>query len=49
MILDKLQGIEERIDETISKKFAENYKNIDAKMNQVSETYADSIKELETE
>ena len=32
MILDKLQGIEERIDETILEKFAENYKNIDAKM-----------------
>ena len=44
MIIDKLQGIEDRIDQSISKKFEENYKNIDAKMNAVTESYADTIK-----
>ena len=44
MIIDKLQGIEDRIDQSISKKFEENYKNIDAKMNAVSESYANTIK-----
>ena len=45
MILEKLEGIENRIDDTISKKLAENYKNFDAKIDQVSESYADSIKQ----
>ena len=44
MIIDKLQGIEDRIDQSITEKFEENYKNIDAKMNAVSESYANTIK-----
>ena len=31
MIIEKLQGIEDRIDQSISKNFEENYKNIDAR------------------
>ena len=36
--------MEKRIDQTISKKLAENQKNIDEKINKVSESYADSVK-----
>ena len=43
-ILDKIQGIENRIEQTISKKLAENQKNIDEKINKVSESYADSVR-----
>ena len=42
-ILDKIQGMEIHIDQTISKKLAENQKNIDEKIKQVSESYADSV------
>ena len=45
LILDKLHGIEMRIDETISKKLAENYTKFDAKISKASESYADSIKQ----
>ena len=51
MILDKLQGIEERqnrFDETISKKFAENYSNLDMKITEVSQSYADTMKQNAT-
>ena len=44
MIVEKLKGIEERIGDTISKRMTDNYKSIDAKMNEVSETYADNMK-----
>ena len=43
-ILDKIQGIENHIEQTISKKLAENQKNIDEKINKVSESYADSVR-----
>ena len=44
MIIEELQGIEDRIDQSICRKFEENYKNIDAKMKVVSESYAITIK-----
>ena len=36
--------MEKRIDQTISKKLAENPKNIEEKLNKVSESYADNVK-----
>ena len=48
MILNKLQEIEERqnrFDETISMKFAENYSNLNTKITEVSQSYANTIKQ----
>ena len=48
MILDELQEIEERqyrFDETISMKFAENYSNLNTKITEVSQSYANTIKQ----
>ena len=44
LILSKLEGIEERIDETINRKLAENNVNIEQKMKQVSDSYAETLK-----
>ena len=45
MILSKLEGIEDRIDETITRKLAENNVNLDLKMKHVTESYAETLKQ----
>ena len=42
--ISKLHKIEYAIDQTITKKFAENYKSIEEKISKANESYAESIK-----
>ena len=43
LIISKLQKIEYAIDQTITKKLAENYKSIEEKISKANESYAESI------
>ena len=43
-IMSKLQKIEDAIDQTITKKLADNYKNTDEKISKANESYAECIK-----